>query len=288
MKFAFIAAHRETYRVGRLCAVLEVSRSGYYAWVERPRSARARTDDRLQVQIGAIHRISRGCYGVPRVHAELQQHGVRCGRKRVARVMRQSGLRGCVPRRRRVITTDSRHQHPVAPNHLAQDFTATAPNRVWVADITYIATGEGWLYLAAVVDLYARCVVGWAMATTLAQQLTLDALQMALGRRQPPPGWVHHSDRGSQYAATDYQRLLAAQGARVSMSRTGNCYDNAAMESFFHTLKTELVYREHYATREQARRSVFDYIEVFYNRQRRHSTLGYATPAEFEKQGKVA
>jgi transposase InsO family protein len=288
MKFAFIAAHRETYRVGRLCAVLEVSRSGYYAWVERPRSARAQTDDQLQVQIGVIHRTSRGCYGAPRVHAELQQQGMRCGRKRVARVMRQSGLRGCAPRRRRVLTTDSRHGYPVAPNHLAQDFTAAAPNRVWVADITYIGTEEGWLYLAAVVDLYARCVVGWAMAATMTQQLTLEALQMALGRRQPRPGWVHHSDRGSQYAAADYQRLLAAQGARVSMSRTGNCYDNAAMESFFHTLKTELVYREHYATREQARRSVFDYIEVFYNRQRRHSTLGYATPAAFEQQGKVA
>jgi transposase InsO family protein len=288
MKFAFIAAHRETYQVGRLCAVLAVSRSGYYAWVERPRSARAQADDGLQVRIGVIHRTNRGCYGAPRVHAELQQQGQRCGRKRVARVMRQSGLRGCTPRRRRVVTTDSRHGYPIAPNHLAQDFTAAAPNRVWVADITYIATGEGWLYLAAVMDLYARGVVGWAMAATMTQQLSLEALQMALSHRQPPPGWVHHSDRGSQYAATDYQRLLAAHGARVSMSRTGNCYDNAAMESFFHTLKTELVYREHYATREQARRSVFDYIEVFYNRQRRHSTLGYATPAEFEKQNKVA
>jgi putative transposase len=230
MKFAFIAGHRETYTVGRRCAVLEVSRSGYYAWMDRPRSARAHADDRLQVHIGAIHRTSRGCYGAPRVHAELQQQGLRCGRKRVARVMRQSGLHGCTPRRRRVGTTDSRHGYPIAPNHLAQDFTAAAPNRVWVADITYIGTEEGWLYLAAVIDLYARSVVGWAMAATMTQQLTLEALQMALGRRQPPPGWMHHSDRGSQYAAADYQRLLVAHGACVSMSRTGNCYDNAAME----------------------------------------------------------
>jgi len=214
MKFAFIATQREQYRVGRLCAVLEVSRSGYYAWVDRPRSARAHADDGLQVQIGAIHRTSRGCYGAPRVHAELQQQGVRCGRKRVARVMRHSGLRGCAPRQRRVCTTNARHGYPVAPNLVAQDFTAAAPNRVWVADITYIATGEGWLYLAAVVDLYARGVVGWAMAATMTQQLTLDALQMALGRRRPQPGWVHHSDRGSQYSG---RRLPATVGgaARV-------------------------------------------------------------------------
>jgi len=288
MKFAFITTHRETYKVGRLCEVLQVSRSGYYAWQDRPRSARAETDEQLGTQLRCLHAQSRHTYGAPRLHAELRGQGIRCGRKRVARVMRQVGVRGCVPRRRRVVTTDSAHAYPIAPNHLAQDFTATAPNRVWVADITYIATGEGWLYLAAIVDLYARTVVGWAMAATMTQELTLEALQMAVGRRQPRGTWVHHSDRGSQYAATAYQRRLAAHGARASMSRRGNCYDNAAMESFFHTLKTELVYREHYATRDQARHSVFEYIEVFYNRQRRHSTLGHATPAEFEQRAKVA
>jgi len=215
MKFAFIAAHRETYRVGRLCAVLEVSRSGYYAWVivrvargHRPTTACRCTSAPSTASVGGVT--------APRVCTwSCSRQGLRCGRKRVARVMRQSGLRGCAPRRRRVCTTDSRHGYPVAPNLVAQDFTAAAPNRVWVADITYIGTEEGWLYLAAVLDLYARCVVGWAMATTMTQQLTLDALQMALGRRQPRPGWVHHSDRGSQYAAADYQRLLALR-ARAS------------------------------------------------------------------------
>lgn len=283
MKFAFMKEQGETGKVGRMCQLLSVSRSGYYAWCQRPLSARAQADRRLSDQIRCIHAGSRRTYGAPRVRAELREaHGVRCGRKRVARLMRTCGLRAKVGRRFRV-TTQSAHRHPLAAN-LLPAHRVQRPNQVWVADITYIATGEGWLYLAAVLDLYSRRIVGWAMSATMTHQLVLEAFTMAVGHRRPARGLLHHSDRGTQYACLAYQTALAAAGVICSMSGAGRCYDNAAMESFFHTLKTELVHDERYRGREQAHRSIFEYIEFFYNRHRRHSALGYATPEQFERQ----
>jgi transposase InsO family protein len=284
MKFAFMKEQGETGKVGRMCQLLSVSRSGYYAWCRRPLSSRAMADQRLSDQIRCIHAESRRTYGAPRVRVELREtHGVRCSRKRVARLMRTSGLRAKVCRAFRV-TTQSAHRHPIAANLLPTQAPVQRPNQVWVADITYIATGEGWLYLAAVLDLYSRRIVGWSMSGAMTHQLVLNAFTMALVHRQPALGLLHHSDRGSQYACLAYQTALAAHGVICSMSGAGRCYDNAAMESFFHTLKTELVHDERYAVREQARRSIFEYIEIFYNRQRRHSALGYATPEQFERQ----
>lgn len=288
MKFAFLNEHRETFKVGRMCEVLRVSRSGYYAWQRRPLSARALADQRLSDQIQCIHAGSRQIYGVPRVQAELRDtYRVPCSRKRVARLMRARGLRAKMCRRFRV-TTQSEHRQPLAPNLLPAQQPVQRANQVWVADITYIATRQGWLYLAAVLDLYSRRIVGWSMSGTMTHQLVLDAFQMAVATRQPDRGLLHHSDRGTQYACLAYQTALAAHGVLCSMSGAGRCYDNAAMESFFHTLKTELVHHEQYAYRDDARRSVFEYIEVFYNRQRRHSALGYATPEQFEQQVSVA
>jgi len=280
-RYAFVAAHAQEYPVRVLCRVLGLARSGYYAWQQRPVSARTLQDRQITTQIQTIFQASRQTYGSPRVHAELQAQGVPCARKRVARLMRQAVLvaRG---RRRRVRTTNSQHALPVAPNRLAQSFTADAPNRVWVADITYLPTGEGWLYLAVVLDLYARRVVGWSMQASLERGLVVAALQDACRRRRPPPGLLHHSDRGSQYASADYQAVLRAAHMTPSMSRTGNCWDNAVMESFFATLKAELpttVFASHAA----ARQAVFDYIERFYNRQRRHSTLAYLSPVAYEQ-----
>lgn len=276
-----MAAHAQEYPVALLCRVLGLARSGYYAWKRRPVSARTQRDQQLTRHIETIFQASRQTYGSPRVHAELQVQGVACARKRVARLMRQAQV---VARRRRrhVRTTDSRHTLPGAPNQLAQAFTADAPNRIWVADITYLPTREGWLYLAVVLDLYARRVVGWSMQPTLERGLVVAALQDACRRRRPPPGLLHHSDRGSQYASADYQAVLHAAQMTSSMSRTGNCWDNAAMESFFATLKAELpttVFASHAA----ARQAVFDYIERFYNRQRRHSTLAYLSPVAYEQ-----
>jgi transposase InsO family protein len=288
MKFAFMAAHRETFKVGRMCNLLGVSPSGFYAWQQRPRSARETADQRLSDQIRCIHAGSRQTYGVPRVQVELREtHGVRCSRKRVARLMRASGLRAKVfPRFR--ITTQSDHRQPIAANLLPAQQPVQRADQVWVADITYIATREGWLFLAAILDLYSRRVVGWSMNGAMTHQLVLNAFDMAVAQRQPARGLLHHSDRGTQYACRAYQTALAAHGVRSSMSGAGRCYDNAAMESFFHTLKTELVHHEQYARRQDARRSIFEYIEVFYNRYRRHSALGYATPEQFERQVTVA
>ena len=285
MKFAFIAAEKATYPVRVLCRTLAVSRAGFYAWHGRPPAARTQADQRLGVEIQAIHAESRQRYGSPRVHAELEHRGQHLGRKRVARLMRQHAL--CARRRRRFrVTTDSTHALPVAPNVLARQFAVAAPDTAWVTDITYLWTAEGWLYLAVILDLCSRAVVGWALSTQMTTQLlTLPALTMALGRRQPVPGLLHHSDRGSQYASGDYRAVLRAQGMICSMSRRGNCWDNAVAESFFATLKIEL---EHdtlpWATRAQALAAVFEYIERFYNGTRRHSALGYLSPVMFERQ----
>ena len=282
MRYQFVRDHSGQYPVRRMCLVLELSPSAYYAWRGRPESRRVREDRRLLVEIKAIHSAKRETYGSPRVHAELKAQGMRLGEKRVARLMRAGGIRAKQKRKFKA-TTDSKHSHPVAPNLLRRDFKASAPNQKWVADITYVPTREGWLYLAAVLDLYSRYVVGWSMDGRMNRRLVLDALDMAVGRRRPGPGLLHHSDRGSQYACGDYQEALTAHGMLCSMSRKGDCWDNAPMESFFHTLKTELIHHRDYQTRWEAKADIFEYIEVFYNRGRRHSILGYLTPAEFER-----
>ena len=291
---AFIQAHRGEHPVRRLCQVLGVSRAGYYAWHRRQQQGpgpRAVADRTLARTIAQVHRASQARYGSPRVHAELRARGVRCSRKRVARLMREQQLAGKRRRRFRVVTTDARHAEPVAPNHLARQFRVAAigeADRVWGADYTFIPTRQGVLYLAVVLDLYSRRVVGWAMRHTQDQRLVLDALAMALAQRQPPPGLLHHSDRGRQYASTGYQRQLTAWGVQASMSRVGDCWDNAVVESFFATLKTELVAGADWRTRDAARAALFEYLEVWYNRRRRHSTLGYRSPAEFERQRTTA
>lgn len=269
--------------MAELCRVLEVSASAYYAWRRRPMSARHQQDEQLRPIIQQIHQHSRQCYGSPRVHHELRRQGHRHSRKRIERLMRLAGLRGVRPARRSVTTTDSRHMLRVYANHLGQDFSAIAVNQKWSSDITYIWTDEGWLYLATVIDLFSRRVVGWAMSDRIDQALTLSALRMALQRRRPCGGLLHHSDRGSQYCAAAYQQMLADWGVRVSMSRAGNCYDNAVSESFHRSLKVECVWRERYRTRPEAMRSIFEYIEIFYNRQRLHSSLGYRTPEDVER-----
>ena len=273
-----------------MCKALGISRSAYYAWVHRQdhEGPRACANRELTKQIKAIHEASRETYGAPRIHAELKTQGETCSLNRVARLMREARIRSKVGRKFRVSTTDSRHSHPVAEN-LLPETEFNRPNQVWVADITYIPTDEGWLYLASIMDLFSRLIVGWSLKSTLRTELVEDALRMALGRRPVPE--LHHSDRGSQYASKVYRDLMTENGITCSMSGKGNCYDNAAKESFFHTLKVELVHHERYQTRAEARASVFEYIEVFYNRQRRHSALGYLTPTEFEaacEKGQIA
>jgi putative transposase len=279
VSYVFIKPNVADFPVEVMCEVLGVSRSGYYAWASRAESARAATDRELAAEIRTAHAASRGRYGSPRVHAELRAHGRRVGRKRVAHLMRGMGL--AARRRRRCRrTTDSRHAFPIAPNLLGRAFTAVAPDRVWLADLTYIWTVEGWLYLAVVLDLYTRRVVGWAMAEHLGHELALVALDMAIARQRPAPGLVHHADRGVQYAAHGYRARLQAHGMLCSMSRKGDCWDNAPMESFFATLKGELIEAADYQTRDQARADVFQYIEGFYNRRRLHSALGYLAPEQ--------
>ena len=274
--------HRRRYPVGLTCRLLGVSRAGFYAWLKRPVPAGRRRRGELSARVRAAHADSRGTYGSPRVHAALRAEGVKVCENTVARLMREEGVRSKVARRFRASTTDSSHPHPVAPNVLGRDFSADAPDRKWACDVTYVATGEGWLYLAVVLDLCSRKVVGWSMAGHLRAGLCLDALGMALARRSPGPGLVHHSDRGVQYACGEYRRLLEGSGIAPSMSRRGDCYDNAAVESFFKTLKAELVHDERYATHEEARVSIFEYIECWYNRRRLHSALGYRSPEAFE------
>jgi putative transposase len=286
VRFAFIDAEKASLPVALMCRVLSVSRAGFYAWQSRSSPTRANEDQRLAVKVAAIHRASRRRYGSPRVHEELRGQGVRVGRKRVARLMREQGLRARRKRRFKA-TTDSSHGFRVAPNVVARKFDVPAPNNTWVTDITYVWTREGWLYLAVILDLFSRRVVGWSMSEEITRKLALDALTMALARRHPPRGLIHHSDRGSQYASGDYRKLLRANGIVCSMSRRGNCWDNAVAESFFSTLKLELVYEHDWPTRGEARAAIFEYLEVFYNGQRRHSSLGYLSPIAFERRREV-
>ncbi len=268
-----------------MCRVLQISRSGYYAWLTRPESNRSRENRQLVEQIRDIHQQSRQSYGSPRVHAELQTMGVACGKNRIARLMRLNGI--AVEKKRKFTkTTDSNHHLPVAPNLLDQQFEASRPDAVWTTDITYIWTKEGWLYLAIVLDLFSRRIIGWSMASTLERTLVITALRMAIMVRNPVKGLIHHSDRGSQYASYDYQRILEQKGIRCSMSRRGNCYDNAPTESYFATLKRELVYRRNYSSHTEAKQDIFEYIEVWYNRKRKHSAIEYMSPIEYEHQWK--
>jgi len=265
-----------------MARVMAVSTSGYYDWRKRPESLRKQHNRRLVVEIKAIHTESRKTYGSPRIHNELKDRGFRCGQKRVARLMQLHDIR-VKQKRRFKATTDSKHTLPVADNVLARAFTPEGPDQVWASDITYIPTKQGWLYLAVVLDLYSRRVVGWSMQERLQRSLVGEALTMALGQRRPSPGLVHHSDRGSQYASRDYQGLLEQARMVCSMSRRGNCWDNAPVESFFSTLKRELVHQRCYRSRIEARADIFEYLEVWYNRKRRHSSLGYQSPVQYEE-----
>jgi putative transposase len=286
--FELVDAEKAKYPIAVLCEALDVSRSGFYAWARRPPSARSQADARLTVEIVATHEKSRKRYGSPRVHRALRRKGVRVGEKRVARLMRRNGLVARQKRRFRR-TTDSSHTNPVAPNVVARDFEPRAPNHVWAGDVTYIATGEGWSYLAVLLDLYSRRVVGWAMSATNDTDLALAALQRAVrGRHLLPPGLVHHTDRGSPYASSDYRAALIEHAMVASMSRTGDCWDNACAETFFATLRAELVDDECYSTRCDAERSIGEYIEGFYNVERLHSHLDYVSPIEFELKAHVA
>lgn len=277
---------KDRHSIALLCRVLEVSRSGYFDWLKRKENPgpRQRHDQVLGARIKSIHEQSRETYGSPRVLMELRKEGARHGRNRIARLMKEEGLCGRQQGRWRMKTTDSNHDHPIAPNRLARTPAPTRANQVWVGDITYIRTGQGWLYLAAVLDLHTRKIVGWSMSPFIDTELVLGALQMALGRERPGHGLLFHSDRGVQYASSDYRRALQEAGLVASMSRKGNCYDNAAMESFWSTLKLELVYRTRFPSHPQARAQLFDYIEAFYNRQRAHSALGYLSPVDFQNQ----
>jgi len=282
MKFTFIKEHRIEFPVKAMCRVLEVSTSGFYRWLGEPVGKRARRRQELFEAVARVHRANRGVYGSPRVHRALVQEGRVVCRNTVAKVMKQRGIQARTHRRFKVRTTDSNHDHPIAPNVLDRRFAAEKINRVWTTDITYIPTDEGWLYLAGVMDLCSRRIIGWSMAEHLRADLVCDALNMALAARRPGADLLHHSDRGVQYACREYQVLLEARGITVSMSGVGDCYDNAPTESLWGKLKTELVYLEHFATREQARAAIFEYIEAFYNRVRLHSSLGYVSPERFE------
>ena len=283
MRFTWMKEHSERFAVEPMCQVLEVSKSGYYAWLKRPVSQRQVRGQELAAKVRQAYQASHRTYGSPRVHQELIADGEKVCRNTVAKIMRNERIRSVIARRFVVHTTDSNHGHPVVENRLGRDFAAAAPNRKWCADITYVPTGQGTLYLAAVIDLCSRKIIGWSMRENMPVDLVADALKMALARRQPGPGLLHHSDRGVQYACGIYQDLLGEHGIECSMSRVGNCYDNAVMESFWGTLKTECTYPHGaYATFDQARRSIFEYIEMFYNRTRRHSSLGYVSPESFE------
>ena len=266
-----------------MCRLLKVSKSGYYAWRDRAESNRAKTDRELTQVITHLHAESNGVYGSPKIRLDLKDAGYHCGKHKVARLMRLSGLRGC-PKRRFRVTTKQDPSHPVAMNLLEQDFAAKAPNQVWASDITFIATNQGWLYLAVVMDLYSRRIVGWSMSRRISRQIVVDALLMAVGDRQPAGALIHHSDRGSQYTSEDFRDALKKHSIQCSMSGRGCCYDNAVVESFFGILKRERVNRVRYRTREEARADVFEYIECFYNRKRRHGYVGNISPAAFEKQ----
>jgi transposase InsO family protein len=281
MKYRFIDQYSFAYGVERMCRVLGVSRSGYYGWRKRPESKRYKENEKLLMYIKESYQRSDRTYGSPRILEDLRAEGFRCGKNRIARLMRDNAIVAKTKRKYKA-TTNSKHNLPVAPNLLNQRFSATGPNKVWVSDITYIPTLEGWLYLAVIIDVFSRQVVGWAMSKRQTTDLVSKALYQAIGRRRPPLDCIYHSDRGVQYASKDFRDVLKQYGFLQSMSRKGNCYDNAVAESFFHTLKTEHVYWHRYTTRAEARQSIFEYIEMFYNRQRRHSALGYRSPISFE------
>lgn len=281
MKYAFVWRHRKQFKIVRLCSALGVSRSGFYEWLSRPESRHAARDQELLRSIRALHLKSRQAFGAYKTWQVLNREGVICGRHRVARLRRQNGIEA-LRRRRFRIMAEHRQMAPPAPNLLKQNFMVSQPNRIWAGDMTVVATGTGWLHLAVLLDLFSRRVVGWAMGNKRDQALGLNALQMALDRRQPGAGLIHHSDRGAAYTGVDYQTKLQQIGATPSMSGKGNCYDNAVVESFFSNLKNELVYNYRFATMEEARAHVFDYIEAFYNRSRAHATLGFLSPVEFE------
>ena len=282
MRYICIDRRRSQYPVTMMCRVLKVSRSGYYAWQVRPESERAKTDRQLTGVIRRLHTESKGVYGSPKITEDLRDEGYRHGRHKVARLMRIAELRGC-PKRRFRVTTQRDPSHPVAENLLDQDFTAEVPNQRWAADITYISTNQGWLYLAVVMDLYSRRIVGWSMSRWINRHLVIDALNMAIGARRPEAELIHHSDRGSQYTSDDFRNELLKHKINCSMSARGNCYDNAVVESFFGLMKREWVNRVRYRTRAEARADVFEYIECFYNRKRRHGYLGNISPVAFEK-----
>jgi transposase InsO family protein len=281
VKYAFISEEKVAFPVAVLCRLLAVSASGFYAAQGRPRSQHGRRDDKLAEKVAGAHAASKGRYGSPRVHAELQAAGERVGRKRVARLMREGKLVARTRRRFRT-TTDSKHDFPIAPNVLERDFTAEAPDQAWVTDITFVWTAQGWLYLAVILDLFSRRVVGWATSQNVDRHLALTALDNALARRRPDAGLVHHSDRGSTYASSDYRSALEARGIEASMSRKGDCWDNAVAESFFSTIKRELEGIDDFESRVGATLSIGDYIDGFYNLQRRHSAINYTSPVEFE------
>jgi len=281
MRYQFIEEHRDMFYVHLMCRLLKVSRSGYYSWRIRPVSQREMANRELVKKIKAVHSNSQETYGSPRVYQELKAQCIACSENRVARLMQSHGIRAKQVKRKKV-TTKANGAHPVAPNLLNGNFTAERPDEKWLADISYIPTAEGWLYLAVIMDLFTRRIVGWSMAARMTSMLVEVALKMALQQRQPPPGLLHHSDRGSQYTCKDYQTLMKSNLIEVSMSGAGNCYDNAPIESLFGTLKTELVHHRAYRTREEAKTDIFFYIEGFYNRRRRHSALGYLSPVDFE------
>jgi transposase InsO family protein len=282
MKYQFIDMYRSEFAVERMCRALKVSKSGYYAWRVRPQSKRARENDKLDHHIKTTYRKNKGNYGSPRITRALNRQNIACSENRVARRMRINGIKAKTKKRFKV-TTNSKHNHPVAENLLDQNFNVQRPNQVWASDITYIWTREGWMYLAVILDLFGRHIVGWAMDNHLGQELVVNALKKAIGRRRPPKGVIFHSDQGVQYACQAFRKLLQQHKFIQSMSGKGNCYDNAVVESFFHTLKTELIYFENYSTREDAKKSIFEYIEIYYNRDRLHSTLNYFSPVQFEQ-----
>jgi transposase InsO family protein len=287
VKYQFIEENRSIYPIKRMCSVLEVSENGYYNWRKRGKSQRKQDDEQLVSRIEDAYHENRGVYGSPRIYAELTAQGIKCGRKRIARLMREHNI-SARRKRRQAKKTDSSHSSPIAPNLLERDFTADAPNKKWLTDMTFIATEEGWLYLAGVLDAYSRKLVGWAMGQNHDAELVKQALQMALVMRQPEAGLVHHSDRGSEYASQSYQEILHQHHVSISMSKKGDCYDNAMIESFWGTLKEECFSLEIFHTRKEAKTVIFEYVEVFYNRKRKHSSLGYLSPVDYEKQGMIA
>lgn len=287
MIYSFIERHRLEFHVEKMCQVLKVSKSGFYGWLKTPISSRDVANSQLTVQIKKAHGETKEVYGSRRLCEELNDRGFKCSKNRVAKLMKKNGIRSKRVKKFKA-TTNSKHNYPVADNLLNQNFKASKPNQIWVSDITYIPTGEGWLYLAAIIDLYNRKVVGWAMDSTMKKALVTDALKQAIWRYKPQKGIIHHSDRGSQYASYEYQKALKTHGFITSMSRKGNCYDNACAESFFSSIKTELIYLNSYKTRKEAISSIFEYIEVFYNRVRLHSSLGYKSPEKYTMERLVA